>query len=507
MRVKIFLFAFFFAYSFCGYSQNNSGAQKIDTLLDNAFKIICYREKKISKTGSGFILFKNKKYYCITNEHVLESSDSAAVVFQNGDRARIDYIIATNHKLDACVFSIDLLNSSRTGLVNPKGLNQIFNSITKIGDEVITISSPKGLINTYTKGVVSAARKVGDKNLIQTSAPVSHGSSGGLLADAKNNPIGLIVSGYDEGQNLNFCLTLKQIFSVFLDQKIMDNNLIFNESNKVSVDSLETLIKKTDIEIKSIYDLKNENKITEYNKAILEHDNNFLTFEMLTDRNDLLVMNFDFNSSLNLILFMYKKYGKDVNVEIYRFLSYLNYSGTSNAERLSIRLLTEAEVEYSDDDFINYFISIAKGFKYYLNNDKSNSLRYLKKGYDIGESSINNRENFFNYDGIGFLQLQLKHIVLLSLSGSYIENNDFENGMKFSNKYLVSELKKIENYTDEINKIEKKDIEKAILFYIQSSNEARKLNECREFCKTNKIILKNLKLDKEIDDLVNYILK
>ena len=216
MRLKLFFLTIAFINSSQGYSQIKSASKKIDTLLDNTFKIVCYRDNKISKTGSGFILFKNKKYYCITNEHVLETSDSAIVVFQNGESSRINHIIATNHKLDACIFSIELINSRRLGLVNQKSFNHIFTSIPNIGDDVITISSPKGLINTYTKGILSAVRKIDDKNLFQITAPVSHGSSGGLLADVNKNPIGIIVSGYDEGQNLNFCLTLKQIFSVFL---------------------------------------------------------------------------------------------------------------------------------------------------------------------------------------------------------------------------------------------------------------------------------------------------
>ena len=103
-----------------GFTQSTSEAKNIDALLDNTFKIICYQDNKISKTGSGFILFKNKKYYCITNEHVLEASDSAIIVFQTGETTRINYIIATNHKLDACIFSIDLVNSRRLGLINKK---------------------------------------------------------------------------------------------------------------------------------------------------------------------------------------------------------------------------------------------------------------------------------------------------------------------------------------------------------------------------------------------------
>ena len=517
MKFKILLFAVCVFYSFYGYAQNETESKKIEALLDNSFKIICYKENKICKTGSGFILFNNKKYYCITNEHVLEASDSAAIVFQNGERYKIEYIIATNQKLDVCIFSIDKINSNRTGLINPMTFNYIFNSISNIGDDVITISSPKGLINTYTKGVISAFRKIDDKNLFQISAPVSHGSSGGLLADAKYNPIGLIVSGYDEGQNLNFCLTLKQIFSVFLDQKIIDKNLTFNESNKVSVDNLELLIRNTDLEIKFISDLKKENKITEYNKAILEYNNNFLTFDMLCDKNELLILNKDLNSSLKLLLSIYNKYGQDVKGEFFRFLSIIYYGGGPDVERLSIKLLNEIEIENSEDTLINYFISTAKGFRYSKSNDYNNSLRYLQKVYDIGETA--NKDGvkaLLNYfDGseyspqitIGVLHKFLQKNILLGLSLNYYRKNDIEKSLKYSSEYLLPKFKSLENAYESLSDLDISDIEVAIGFYGYGCVQTNKSNEFRDFCRSNREILMKIKLNDKSTELINYFLK
>jgi len=517
MKIVITLFAFCVFYPFNSYSQNNALSKKIDTVLDNAFKIVCYKENRVSKTGSGFILFKNKKYYCITNEHVLEASDSAAVIFQNGERNRIENIIATNHKLDACIFSIDLKNSNRVGLINQVVLNNIFNSVSNIGDDVITISSPKGLINTYTKGVISAIRKTDEKNLFQISAPVSHGSSGGLLADEKSNPIGLIVSGYDEGQNLNFCLTLKQIFSVFLDQKILYKNLTFNESNKVSVDSLEFLIKNTDSDLKFICDLKKENKITEYNKAILEYNNNFLTFDMLADKNEVLIFNKDLNASFKLVLFIYNKYGQDVCVEIARFLFYIHYLASSEVEKLSNKLITETEFENSDDTLINYFTSTAKGIKYSKSGDYNNSLRYLMKVYDIGETYKKEFvESLVNYSKgstfspiitIGLLHKSLREIILLNLTVNYNRANDFENSIKYSREFLFSKFKKLENPLDNPSDLKSHDIEIVFGMYAYGCSKANKLDELKNFCRSNKEILNKIDFDQNSIDVINYFSK
>jgi hypothetical protein len=369
------------------------------------------------------------------------------------------------------------------------------------------------LINTYTKGIISALRKVNNKNLFQVTAPISHGSSGGLLADVKNNPIGMIVSGYDEGQNLNFCLTLKQIFSVFLEQKIMNNDLTFNELNKVSVNDLELLIKKTNPEIKFISDLKKENNIVDYNKAILENENGFLTFDMLADKN-VLLFDKDINASLKLVLFVYNKYGTDAIGEFGMFLFMISY--VDGIKDLSSKLLSEIEYENADDPLINYFILMTKGFKCFKSQDYINSIKYLKQVYTIGESSGQNATralmNFVNGEEyspiitIGHLNTLLKYRVLVFLSHNFAESNDFENSIKYSNEYLLLKLKKIETSKETIDSLALSELEFMIVTYGYGCSKTSRLNEFKQFCVKNKGILKSFKFRKNVDGIITDFL-
>ena len=55
--------------------------------------------------------------------------------------------------------------------------------------------------------------------MIQFTAPVSHGSSGGALLDLYGDLIGIITAGFDDGQNLNLavdCQTILQFVQGFL---------------------------------------------------------------------------------------------------------------------------------------------------------------------------------------------------------------------------------------------------------------------------------------------------
>jgi serine protease Do len=75
-----------------------------------------------------------------------------------------------------------------------------------VGQHVFTLGNPQGLELTLSDGLVSALRK-DDKGalvLIQTTAPISQGSSGGGLFDENGRLIGITSLQAVEGQNLNF---------------------------------------------------------------------------------------------------------------------------------------------------------------------------------------------------------------------------------------------------------------------------------------------------------------
>ena len=68
-----------------------------------------------------------------------------------------------------------------------------------------------GLFNSVSDGIISGFRTINDKDMIQFTAPISHGSSGGALLNSYGEVIGICTSGIDEGQNLNLAVSYKQI--------------------------------------------------------------------------------------------------------------------------------------------------------------------------------------------------------------------------------------------------------------------------------------------------------
>ncbi|MBA2737583.1 MAG: trypsin-like peptidase domain-containing protein, partial [Pyrinomonadaceae bacterium] len=94
----------------------------------------------------------------------------------------------------------------------------ISNEEIKIGGKSYVISNPQGLNWTVADGLLSQMRLADEIpnagngfRVLQFSAPISAGSSGGLLTDEKGQAIGLIVASLTSGQNLNFAIPFSSV--------------------------------------------------------------------------------------------------------------------------------------------------------------------------------------------------------------------------------------------------------------------------------------------------------
>jgi hypothetical protein len=146
--------------------------------------------------GSGFLVSSNGEI--VTNYHVIKEAHSAVVKLSNGAFFPVDGVLASDSDKDLAVIKV-------------KGKNLPFLSLgdiekLRVGDHVVAIGSPLGLEGTVSDGIVSALRDTAKMKWIQTTAPVSHGNSGGPLLDMSNHVVGVITWGLnlDLGQNLNF---------------------------------------------------------------------------------------------------------------------------------------------------------------------------------------------------------------------------------------------------------------------------------------------------------------
>jgi hypothetical protein len=80
----------------------------------------------------------------------------------------------------------------------------------QVGEGVVSIGSPLSLEATVSSGIISSIRDLSEGNLhlFQTTAPISHGSSGGALLNMRGEVIGITTAQMTGGQNLNFAVPI-----------------------------------------------------------------------------------------------------------------------------------------------------------------------------------------------------------------------------------------------------------------------------------------------------------
>jgi S1-C subfamily serine protease len=190
------------------------------TVLDQVVMIISMDENyQPISIGSGFLIGKNGEI--ATNYHVIEGASSAIVKFVNKEeKYTVDNIVQTSIKYDLAIIQI----STKT---LPLSLGD--DDLASVGNRIYAIGNPEGLEGTVSEGIISGFRKV-DENfrIMQITAPISPGSSGGPIINQNGQVIGIASSSIIIGQNLNFAVPVNKLKEIISKPS---KNLPFNKTS------------------------------------------------------------------------------------------------------------------------------------------------------------------------------------------------------------------------------------------------------------------------------------
>lgn len=161
-----------------------------------------------TQQGSGFVYNFSNSTVVLTNYHVVRGSTDLSVTFSDG-RGYSAKVLGTDPYSDLAVLSV---NAPASEL---RSLSIVSSSTLAVGDSVIAIGNPYGLVGSMTTGVVSAlGRTITENttsgfsiaNIIQTSTPINPGNSGSPLLNAVGGVVGITTAVVTNSQGLGFAV-------------------------------------------------------------------------------------------------------------------------------------------------------------------------------------------------------------------------------------------------------------------------------------------------------------
>ena len=170
-----------------------------------------FQEYVTEGAGSGVILSEDG--YIVTNHHVIDGANTIKVRLSNG-QAYTAVLTGTDEKTDLAVLKINVSGLPAAKLAD--------SSTVRVGDFVIAIGNPLGEMGgTVTEGIIIAKEREvtidGETmTLLQTSAAVYPGNSGGGLFNLDGELVGVVnaKSSGDDIEGLAFAIpanTVKEI--------------------------------------------------------------------------------------------------------------------------------------------------------------------------------------------------------------------------------------------------------------------------------------------------------
>jgi S1-C subfamily serine protease len=185
-------------------------------------------------SGSGFIF--SKEGLVGTNNHVISGFDSLFIKTSDGTFYNAE-IVYVEEKNDIAILKI--LDSTKKAFPFVKIGNS---GDVKVGQNIYAIGSPLGFEYTISEGIVAALRenekvsftdpdtytlieKTFDK-VIQITAAISPGNSGGALFNGKGEVIGITTYSYGFYGNLNFAIAINTFNNIIknINFSDLDNN-------------------------------------------------------------------------------------------------------------------------------------------------------------------------------------------------------------------------------------------------------------------------------------------
>lgn len=200
----VVIFAVIAAFAFSGKKDGGSKISMTDAANSVLYLEACDNRNHVIATASGFVIEEGTTL--VTNFHVIDGVHHIVAHMPDGEKSvEICTVLAYDAYADLAI-----LECEESIGVQPLVLGD--SDAVKQGDKVYAVGYPLGLANTLSDGVISS-RYLDEHNIdiLQITAPISSGSSGGALLNEYGEVIGVICASYVNGQNMNIAISAAEV--------------------------------------------------------------------------------------------------------------------------------------------------------------------------------------------------------------------------------------------------------------------------------------------------------
>lgn len=181
--------------------------------LPGPFRFFMPPEKQRGQ-GSGFII--NEEGYIITNQHVIDGAQKIRVTVGLKPREYDAEVIGSDEALDIALIKLKTDDHEK---IKWPFLPLGDSDKLRLGDPVMALGSPLGLVQSVNTGIVSQKHRGGIRpsgrdlyvELIQMQMPINPGNSGGPVFDVSGRVVGVSESILASGQAIAFCVPINII--------------------------------------------------------------------------------------------------------------------------------------------------------------------------------------------------------------------------------------------------------------------------------------------------------
>lgn len=194
------------------------------------------KNSNVIAMGSGVVVPSrgSENTLIATNCHLTDKAPGSVRLFhvRQGEKSEVGFLQGIDSEKDLCLIKVKFIDEARSKVsvkcyggdscidygekkyIKLPPVRIASSQWLEIGDPVYAVGAPQGLELTLSDGLVSGIRKSKGTEYIQTTAPISQGSSGGGLFDAQGRLVGITTMYLKDGQNLNFAIPAELIASV-----------------------------------------------------------------------------------------------------------------------------------------------------------------------------------------------------------------------------------------------------------------------------------------------------